>query len=582
MMPEIAQRWLEQGAAGFQFASAAVVLLPGATALWPSGDASAQSLKAAARTALERRQAVFGRLKRTAPQGPQGLQTQRVLALPIQKSGQVLGALAFSMQPATGEEPSDKVLLEAAHASAASLALALVPQQPAPRDATHQTLELHAILLDASHDLERAATTLVGSLAQRLGFERVSMGLKQGHRLRIAALSHAAELDARQPLVRSLAEAMQEAMDQAVSISYPQADQALPRVVLAHAQLALLGSGAIVTVPLVSAGECIGALCFERAAALSADEQRRIEDLGQALAPIVALRESAERSWHVRARESACARWPSARRWPVLALGGLALALAAALAVPVGYGVGAPARLEGTVQRSLAAPADGFLQAVHVRPGDLVKNGDVLVEMADQDLQLEQQKLDAEVAQHENSAAAALAQGDRAQFAVAQAKADEARAQLELARSQLERGRVLAPIDGVVISGDLSQALGAPVQRGQVLLTVAPREGHRLLVDVDERDISVVRAGQRGQLALAAAPEQRLTFTVQRVTPVAVAKEGRNAFEIEAQLDTPNASDLRPGLLGVAKIDVGGRSVWTIAARPVIDALRLAWWRWGP
>src|SRR5437773_1950051 len=112
MMPEIAQRWLEQGAAGFQFASAAVVLLPGATALWPSGDASAQSLKAAARTALERRQAVFGRLKRTAPQGPQGLQTQRVLALPIQKSGQVLGALAFSMQPATGEEPSDKVLLE--------------------------------------------------------------------------------------------------------------------------------------------------------------------------------------------------------------------------------------------------------------------------------------------------------------------------------------------------------------------------------------------------------------------------------------------------------------------------------------
>jgi len=107
MMLDIAQRWLEQGAAGFQFASAAVVLLPGATALWPSGDANAQPLKAAARAALERRQAVFGHLRRTAAQGAQGPQTQRVLALPIQNSGQVLGALAFSVQPVTGSEPSD-------------------------------------------------------------------------------------------------------------------------------------------------------------------------------------------------------------------------------------------------------------------------------------------------------------------------------------------------------------------------------------------------------------------------------------------------------------------------------------------
>jgi len=582
MMLDIAQRWLEQGAAGFQFASAAVVLLPGATALWPSGDANAQPLKAAARVALERKQAVFGRLRRTAPQGTQQAETQRVLALPIQSSGQVLGALAFSMQPVTGGEPSDKALLEAANACAASLASALTPPRAAPRDAAQETLALQATLLDAAHDLKRAGTTLVSSLAQRLGFERVSMGLMQGDAVAVTALSHAAEFDARQPLVRALAETMQEAMDQAVSISYPQPDQALPRVVLAHAELATLGPGRIVTVPLASAGECIGALCFERAAALAADEQHRLEDLGQALAPLVALKVRAERSWYAHARQSVGARWHTVWRWKSLALGGLALALAGAMAVPVGYGVGAPARLEGTVQRSLAAPADGFLQAVHVRPGDPIKYGDVLVEMADQDLLLEQQKLEAEVAQHENSAAAALAQSDRAQFAMAQAKADEAQAQLDLTRSQLERARVVAPIDGVVISGDLSQASGAPVQRGQVLLTVAPREGHRLIVDVDERDIAAVRSGQRGQLALAAAPDQRLAFTVQRVMPVAAAKQGRNTFEIEARLDTPNANGLRPGLLGVAKIDVGGRSLWTIATRPLIDALRLAWWRWSP
>ena len=32
----------------------------------------------------------------------------------------------------------------------------------------------------------------------------------------------------------------------------------------------------------------------------------------------------------------------------------------------------------------------------------------------------------------------------------------------------------MAPIPGVIVSGDLSQAIGAPVERGQVLFELAP------------------------------------------------------------------------------------------------------------
>jgi multidrug resistance efflux pump len=44
-----------------------------------------------------------------------------------------------------------------------------------------------------------------------------------------------------------------------------------------------------------------------------------------------------------------------------------------------------------------------------VRPGDLVKAGQVLAELAEQDLQLEHNRWASELAQHENAYAAAMA-----------------------------------------------------------------------------------------------------------------------------------------------------------------------------
>ena len=80
----------------------------------------------------------------------------------------------------------------------------------------------------------------------------------------------------------------------------------------------------------------------------------------------------------------------------------------AATFVPVSYNVGAPARLEGSVQRIVAAPIDGFLDQVNVRPGDRVRANDVVAELAMRDLQAERAKRQSELAQHENLYGAAL------------------------------------------------------------------------------------------------------------------------------------------------------------------------------
>ncbi|MBK7847172.1 MAG: efflux RND transporter periplasmic adaptor subunit [Zoogloea sp.] len=209
-----------------------------------------------------------------------------------------------------------------------------------------------------------------------------------------------------------------------------------------------------------------------------------------------------------------------------LGLGAALLGVVALGIIPMDFKVGGTARVEGAVQRVLVAPADGFISQSHVRPGDGVKAGQVLAELAGQDLQLERNKWSSELAQHENAYAAAMARADRTQLVISQARADEARAQLALVDEQLGRIRLEAPFDGVVIRGDLSQSLGAPVQRGDVLLTVAPRDRFRVIIEVDERDIAWIKVAQQGSLALSALPWDTLPLKVVRITPLASPVEG--------------------------------------------------------
>jgi multidrug resistance efflux pump len=232
------------------------------------------------------------------------------------------------------------------------------------------------------------------------------------------------------------------------------------------------------------------------------------------------------------------------------------------------------------VQRLLAAPADGYLKLAYARPGDLVKEGQLLAELADEDLKLEERKAQSEVAQLENSYGTALVKQDRAEVAIIFSKLEEARAQLSLAQARLTRTQLRAPFNGVVITGDLTQSLGAPVKKGEALMTVAPEHDFRVIVEVDERDIGDVKLLRPGSLALSALPGDTFPIEVARITPVATAGDGRNYFEVEARLKLDAAPELRPGLVGVAKIEAGTRSWLWICTHRVTDWIRLTLWSW--
>ena len=435
-------------------------------------------------------------------------------------------------------------------------------------------------------DFETAATTLCTRLATHLGAARVVLGWRARGRApcRAVALSGAGRPEWDGDTARRLAAAMDEAIDQARVLASPAARGSRAMVRAQDQARRAASARALMTVPLATAGVVCGALLLEFDRSPPPKPAERVLAAAAVALPWLRLLHAARPGPDGRLigtlgpgrRFAAASR---VRRW---AIGVLALAAVAALALPIDLTVGAPARIEGEVQRTVAAPIRGYLKAVHVRPGDTVREGQVIAELGDRDLELERAKLKSELAQHEGGIAAAMAKGERGAMAVAQSKVDETRARLGLVDHQLEQIRLRAPIDGVVLQGDLWQQLGAPVDRGKSLFVVAPDRRHRVIVELDERDLRRIADGASGRLALSALPWDTMPVRIERIAPAAVAIDGRNVFELEARLVDGGDDALRAGQRGIVHIASGHGPLALDWARRAGDAFARAAWRWTP
>jgi hypothetical protein len=595
------QSWLKQHCAAGRHTALGAVLLHRddglhMVACWPEVPALPPQLAHAAGAAVER-----GQLFRAVAHDTARGEPLEVMAHPLDVSGRRVGAVVVVVRvPEPLPEPVRLALTHSAQGFAQALQPAPVASAPAadvmhacmPAEGPHPAVRVVQVVQAAfeHRDWRAAATVLAATLAAELHCSRVAVGFRSGSATRVEVVSDGPGMPGSNPLQAATAAAMDEAVDDGATIVYPARADAPPRIVAAHAYLLKRqGGGAICTVPLVEGRRAVGALLLQRdqANGFEAAEVALMDAVSRLAGPWLAVQRRAARPLHEQAARAVRRGWravqaPGGGRYKLAALG-LVLALAGLLWVPAQREVRGLARLEGTVQRVLAAPGDGYLQQVMVRPGDAVAAGQVLVEFAGEDLQIERGRLQAELTGVQAAAGEAMSKHDRAQLAIHSAKADELAAQLALVEQRIERARMKAPFDAVVIAGDLAQQLGAPVRKGDALLTLAPSEGFRAIVEVDDADIGRVRPGQAGSMVLAARPDVALPVQVQRITPLATQVEGRNVFEIEvavqARPEMP-LNELRPGMHGLARLHTGEMPLALAWTSDVAAWVRLAAWRW--
>jgi len=229
--------------------------------------------------------------------------------------------------------------------------------------------------------------------------------------------------------------------------------------------------------------------------------------------------------------------------------------------------------------RTLSAPFDGFVDGAFHRAGQRVSAGTVIASLDDRDLRLELLGQASQQARFEREMRSAQATRDTAGGRIAEAQMRQAAAQMEMTQMMLERTDIVAPFDAIITSGDLSQQLGRPVQRGDVLFELAPIADYRVVIQVDETDIDEIAPGQRGTLVLKAFPEREIGFQVSLITPVSQPAEGSNRFRVEAELDQVLPA-MRPGMAGVARVSIDQRHLIAIWTRDARNWLSLALWRW--
>lgn len=253
--------------------------------------------------------------------------------------------------------------------------------------------------------------------------------------------------------------------------------------------------------------------------------------------------------------------------------------------------VSATGNLQPTNKVDVGSELSGTIEAVLVDDNDRVKKGQVLARLDTSKLRDQVAKSRAllasaeakvlqakatldqarsnlerlrEVARLSDGKVPSKAELDTAEASLARALADEAvakasvaevRAVLSSDETNLTKGAIRSPIDGVVLTRKVEpgQTVAASFQ-APVLFTIAQTLSQmELQVDVDEADVGQVDRGQPATFTVDAYPSRKYPARIERVGYGSQVKEGVVSYLTVLTVDNSDLS-LRPGMTATAEI----------------------------
>jgi len=428
------------------------------------------------------------------------------------------------------------------------------------------------------------AMALCNDVATRWHCERVSIGFLKGRYVHLRAMSHTEKFSRKMKLVQDIEAAMEECLDQDVEILSPAPPEAT-YVSRAAAELVKRhGATMALSLPLRRAGEATAVLTLERSGEqpFTVEEVESLRLAADLLTPRLANVEEHDRWLGARlaaaVRKGAAAVVGPKHTWIKLAVVAVCALAAFTIFVKGDYRVEASFVLEPIEMRVVPAPFDGFLKTVSTEPNDEVSGGKtVMATLETADLRAQLASARAERATYLKQAAAARRDYKTVEAQIAEAQAEKVAADISLLEYKIAQARIIAPISGTVVKGDLKRQIGAPVKTGDVLFEVAPLEALRAELSVPEEDVADLQVGQTGELATASFPDMHFGFVVERINPVAEVADQKNVFKVRVRLEELDRR-MRPGLEGVAKVDIGRRRYIWIWTRPIVRWVRMKLW----
>jgi RND family efflux transporter MFP subunit len=211
-----------------------------------------------------------------------------------------------------------------------------------------------------------------------------------------------------------------------------------------------------------------------------------------------------------------------------------------------------PVDLRPLFQADVGAKTLGYLDAVLVDRGDVVRKGQLLAVVRPSDLpsQMEAARVAFELAKVNKARAESLAPAgvvSQQELQSAQSAYAKTEADLQAVSTRYGETRIESPVDGVISQRRLDPgALVGPNAGTGSILTVQKNDVLRVFIPVNEKDAPQVRLGQGASAEFDALPGKRYVGKVVRMSP---------AFDpvsrtVDAEVHLVNPGELRPGMYG--------------------------------
>ncbi len=426
--------------------------------------------------------------------------------------------------------------------------------------------------IENATDLRHATYTCVNELQAFLGVRRVAIGLRRRGkgRCQLRAVSGIARFDSRAVSANAIEAAFAEAVLRDSVTTWPASDAQPDSPALALRKLCLQEEATwAIGLPLRdSEGNAVAALVVLGDAPASPSEQTH-SFLRAAERPL-----AASLTVMQRLEGGPALRWGRATG-RLLQTGKGKSALAAALvavlamAVPVPHKVHCDCLIEPVTRRFVTAPFEGTLERALVKPGDVVSAGEVLARLDGREVRWKRAGLVADHHQARKRRDQSMATHKSAESQIARLEMERLDAELQLLDHRAEHLEIKSPVTGIVTSGDLERAEGAPLVIGQTLFEIAPLEQMIVEVAIPDEDVAYVRQGLPVAIRLDAYPGTTWQLQLERIEPRAEIRDQQNVFIAEATLDNTK-QQLRPGMKGRAQV-VGPRRPlgWILFHRPL-------------
>lgn len=536
-----------------------------------------------------------------SPAGDSGAEPQYCLVTLLRDPNSVVAATAVIIR--CRDEERARQRLETMRLVAGYFDLWLLRRQ---NEQAVQVSQRHQDVLQATasfaqgEGFQSAAANLCNELVARTGASRVSLGWVKMRSVKLLAMSHTEQFDRKQDLSVSIVKAMEECVDQQELVQYDPDPNGHTTNNITRSALGLsrVESGAkIVSLPLRHKNEVVGVLTLQYPPTrpLTPQVTTSLAVLAEVMAPQIHDRYQDDRWLAVKVGRSIQhnskyilgPRHTLAKFVFGLIIGTILLVT---LWSPM-YRVAAPFQFTPVAKATLSAPIEGVIETVYegVRPGKLVKAGEPLLKFKTDELDAERVKLGYQRVAAEAAAQAALNDRDPDNDADAQVKRAEARsydAQIQAVDIRLAKATVKAPMDGVILRGDLQEKVNSQVKEGDQLMEIAPigSEGNlQAELSVNERDIQMLSDGRNGQppstgtLATTSSPTDRRKIEVTRIVPLGESKEANNTFRVYAKV-TEFSPNWQPGQQGEARLDWQKKPLYWHGLHRLWEWTRLKLW----